>query len=142
MLHVLTGADCNNSCIFCMEADRAARRRAVLAQTPADLRAAIRGYPARDHVLFTSGEPTLNDALPDLVGEAAAAGFHTVALITNGRRLAYTAYTELLLRRGLNRVTVSIHGPDAVVHDGLTGVRGSFDQTLRGLRNLAAARPA
>ncbi|MBM4373094.1 MAG: hypothetical protein FJ098_15675, partial [Deltaproteobacteria bacterium] len=42
----------------------------------------------------------------------------------------------------LNRVTVSIHGPDAVVHDGLTGVRGSFDQTLRGLRNLAAARPA
>lgn len=142
MLHVLLGATCNNNCVFCMEADRSARRRHIQGQSRADIHRMMADYPARDEILFTSGEPTLNPDLPDHIRQARAMGYQTIGLITNARRLAYPSYAADLVAAGLNKVTVSIHGHQARLHDGLTRTRGAFEQTLAGLRNLAALRPA
>ncbi len=86
---------------------------------------------------FTTGEPTLNPLLPWLIRTAREAGYDEIALITNGRRLADEAYLARLLDAGLNLLTISIHGGQARLHDGLTRTPGAFAQTLRGLRNAA-----
>lgn len=140
MLHVLIGPVCNNHCIFCMESDREARLRAVSGQTTADLRAMLETYEGRDEVLFTSGEPTLNPALPELIEAAKALGYETIGVISNGRRFAYADYARKLLEAGLNKLTLSIHGHEARVHDAQTRTRGSFDQAHAGIKNLVALR--
>ncbi len=140
MLHVLAGAHCNNHCVFCMESDREGRRRHVSSQTPGDIRRFIEAHPGRGEVLFTSGEPTLNPDLDRYVEWARAAGYRTIAVITNGRRLSQPKYAAALLARGVNKLTLSVHAAEPELHDELTRSRGAFRQTLRGLENLAALR--
>ena len=140
MLHLLVGARCNNNCLFCMEHDREARAVSVGSQSPAQVCAMMAAHPDREQVLFTSGEPTLNPALPRYVARARREGFRQIALISNGRCLAYPKLAGALVRSGLTRVTVSIHGHTARLHDSLTRTPGSFEQSCAGLANLLALR--
>lgn len=140
MLHVLLGATCNNNCLFCMEADRAARAAHVTAQSREDIRAMISSYGSRDEVLFTSGEPTQETALLDHVVWAREEGFRVIGVISNGRRLSYPGIARELVDAGVNRVTISIHGHTARLHDRQTRTPGSFQQTLAGLDNILRLR--
>ncbi|HOU54654.1 MAG TPA: radical SAM protein [Myxococcota bacterium] len=139
-LHVCVGYVCNNNCVFCMEDDRAARRRRLEAQTPEDVRRMMTMDPDAREVMFTSGEPTTHPLLPAYIRMARDLGFPVVGLITNGRRLAYRPYARELLEAGLNHVLVSIHGPNAKIHDMLTRSKGAFVQACTGLANLAVLR--
>ncbi len=142
MLHLLTGAKCNNNCLFCMEQDRQARAAHVGGQRLEDLRAMLAHHEDREEVLFTSGEPTLNPDLLKLVQWASEEGYRTIGLITNGRLLAYPGVARRLVARGINRVTVSIHGHTARLHDSLTRTPGSHAQSRAALSNLLRLRAA
>ena len=138
-LHVCVGLSCNNNCIFCMEDDREDRFERLVRQTDEDVRRMMQNKNARE-VMFTSGEPTLHEHLAEYIRMAREMGFQIVGLITNGRRFSYRPYARSLLEAGLNHVLVSIHGPNAKVHDALTRTRGAFGQTLKGLASLASLK--
>jgi organic radical activating enzyme len=63
-------------------------------------RAWDRGVP---HVIFTGGEPTLRDDLPELIAHAEALG-QVSGLLTDGLRLADRGYLEKLLQTGLDHI--------------------------------------
>jgi MoaA/NifB/PqqE/SkfB family radical SAM enzyme len=138
---VLAGNACNNNCLFCLERDGAEGAVPDFKMTPERMWRVLAEHPGRDDVMFTTGEPTLSPNLAAYVGWARDLGYGRIGVTTNGRRLGYEAYTRSLLDRGLNHFVLSIHGPDAKTHDGLTRVRGSFDQVLAGLRLLARLKP-
>lgn len=140
-LHIAIGAVCNNRCLFCMEEDRELRAATNGAMTPERVRWLLERQRGAPEVCFTSGEPTTRKELPTFVAWARELGYPRVSLMTNGRRLAYPPYAAALLRAGLNRAYVSLHGHTAALHEGLTRAPGSFAQTEAGLRNLAALRP-
>lgn len=137
VLHVPIGKGCNNRCAFCMEHGRGAERRYDLGEIEQQM---LRMRPHTDAVVFTSGEPTLSPLLPQGVALARTHGFASVGLVTNGRRLADRALLLALLDAGLDDLTISLHGPDAAVHDGITGRPGSFDQTVQGITHAGALR--
>lgn len=139
-VHIPLGASCNNNCLFCMEDDRAARARVNGAMTPQRVRWIIQRHRGAEELCFTSGEPTLHPDFATYVQWCRRAGYRQVSLMTNGRRLAYPPYAAALVRAGLTRVYVSIHGHQPALHDGLTRTPGSFEQTLAGLRVLATLR--
>jgi len=136
-LHVMVSSLCNNHCLFCLE-DRERRTRSDFS----DQDRALELYPPKDSVLFTCGEPTLAEHLVVWIQRAAQLGYRDIELVTNGRRPAYRSFAERLVRAGLTAVTVSIHGDSARLHDSHTAVRGSFEQSVAGLRNLVALRRA
>jgi MoaA/NifB/PqqE/SkfB family radical SAM enzyme len=96
--------------------------------------------PDRAEIMFTAGEPTLREDLPELMAYARSSGFAQIGLISNGRRFAYAPYLERLVESGLNHLVISIHGHTARIHDGLTRTPKSFEQTCAGLRNAQALR--
>ncbi len=55
------------------------------------------------HVIFTGGEPTLREDLPELVSEAEKLGLVS-GLLTDGHKLAEKKYTLDLLKRGLDHI--------------------------------------
>lgn len=57
------------------------------------------------HVIFTGGEPTLRPDLVDLLNHAERLGMVT-GLLTNGRRLADSAYLDALLQAGLDHAMI------------------------------------
>jgi radical SAM protein with 4Fe4S-binding SPASM domain len=89
-------------------------------------------------VSFTGGEPALREDLVKLVRRAVETGLR-VNLITNGIRLAEDGLAARLKSAGLASAQVSLEGPTAEVHDGLTGVPGSFERTQAGLAALRDA---
>jgi len=89
------------------------------------------------HVIFTGGEPTLFDGLPELVRRSTELGLVS-GLNTNGRRLSDPAYVELLRAAGLDHVQITLQSFDPAVHDAMSGA-AAFDETTRGLKNALAA---
>jgi len=134
-LHIKVSRSCNNNCLFCLD-DRGLRTDTTLDE----VRALLEKNRDLGEMLFTCGEPTLHPRLPEFIEMARSAGYRSIGLVTNGRRLGYPAYCEKILACGLGELTVSIHGSSARVHDGVTRAKGSFDQTLAGLRNAAARK--
>jgi MoaA/NifB/PqqE/SkfB family radical SAM enzyme len=134
-LHVKVSRLCNNNCIFCLD-DRPKRTDV----SEEEVAALLERSRSLGEMLFTCGEPTIHPDLPRFICMARAAGYRSIGLVTNGRRLVYADYCETVLSAGVNELTVSIHGPDARTHDALTRTRGSFDQTFGGLRNAAASK--
>ncbi len=127
---------CNNACGHCYNPPE---RRALGSLDVGAWRRVLKilaraGVP---HVIFTGGEPTLADFLPELLRHAARLGLVT-GLNTNGRRLADLHFVERLAQAGLSHVQVTLLAPRAELHDRLSGAR-SFDETVRGIGHALAA---
>ena len=136
-VHILTGAVCNNNCIFCMEEDREGRYVTNSATTDETVRWILAQHERYEEVCFTSGEPTTNRRLHHWVKLARDAGAQWVSMMTNGRALAHEGYAKRLIALGMNKFYVSIHGHDKRLHEGLTRTPGSFEQTVAGIETIA-----
>ncbi|MFH2203554.1 MAG: radical SAM protein [Elusimicrobiota bacterium] len=134
-LDLKLGFTCNNRCRFCVQGDKRAR---FGARTSADIDAFLRRGRARgaSALVLTGGEPTVHPTLPGTVRLAAALGFTTIQIQTNGRRFFYADYCRELLAAGVTEFSPALHGSSPEIHDGLTRAPGSFQQTLQGIRNL------
>jgi radical SAM protein with 4Fe4S-binding SPASM domain len=88
-------------------------------------------------VSFTGGEPLVRNDICTLVEYASNIGLWT-NLITNATLLS-REIVHNLKRAGLSSAQVSIEGPNPAVHDAITGIAGSFDMTMRGLKLLMKA---
>src|SRR3990170_3004803 len=90
-------------------------------------------------VTFTGGEPTLREDLPDLLLYAQSKGMVT-GLITNGRKLKDKSYVEKLEKAGLDFVQVTLESHKAKVHDSITGAKGSWKETVEGIKNASESQ--
>ena len=131
-VHISIGAVCNNNCIFCMEEDRETRYTVNSRTTDEVIRWILEENAGCEEICFTSGEPTLNKRLPLWVSWAKAAGVPRISVMTNGRSLGYETYSRMLVKAGMNRFYVSIHGHEKRLHEGLTRTPDSFEQTVAG----------
>lgn len=138
---VSVGPRCDNACLTCTPMET--RRRlggklggAVYLQKMQELMSVARHEGAR-RVVLTGGEPTLHNGILDAVLYAKSLGYKEIELHTNGRRLAQERFGRDIVRAGVTMFLVSLHGPRPEVHDAISGVPGSFLETLEGLRSLA-----
>jgi len=91
------------------------------------------------HIVFTGGEPTLYQALPELVAYAEAQGL-IAGLNTNGRKLADRAYLDSLVAAGLDHVQITLESHDPAIHDRMVAARGAWQETVAGIKNVMASR--
>jgi radical SAM protein with 4Fe4S-binding SPASM domain len=91
------------------------------------------------HVVFTGGEATLRNDLPELIAHAESIGQIT-GLNTNARRLADEKYVQKLVDAGLDHVQITLESCDEQIHDEMMRAKGAFKQTVQGLKNVLATR--
>ncbi|HEX7432245.1 MAG TPA: radical SAM protein [Anaerolineaceae bacterium] len=89
------------------------------------------------HIVFTGGEPTLRDDLPELIAHAEKNGQIT-GINTNGRKLSDPAYLKSLVEAGLDHVQITFESHDPTIHDKMVSAHGAWQQTVAGLRNALA----
>jgi radical SAM protein len=83
--------------------------------------------------ILTGGDPAKRADLVELVAYGTKIGL-TMALTPSGTPLMTRALIAALKDAGLARMAVSVDGPNAEVHDAFRGVAGSFDESMRILR--------
>ena len=86
------------------------------------------------HIVFTGGEPTLVEFLPELVAYAEDLGLVT-GINTNGRKLMDEAYVTGLKEAGLDHVQITLESPDEAIHDAMVNEKEAYRETMLGLRN-------
>lgn len=91
------------------------------------------------HIVFTGGEATLRNDLPELIRQAESNGQIT-GLNTNARRLADERYVQQLVDAGLDHVQITVESCDEQIHDQMMRAKGAFKQTIQGLKNALQAR--
>lgn len=129
---------CPQACVFCSEEDR----MAAFKDNPVSVREAATVLAQKrregfDHVTFTGGEPTIYPRFDKLLRFSKRIGYRTY-ITTNGATMGSEAFARKALPH-LDEICFSVHGPDAAVHDGVTGDAGSFRLLERGLRALEAS---
>jgi len=91
-----------------------------------------------ESIYLTGGEPTLHPQFLDIL-KYLAKNFpgQRLKLLTNGRRFIYQDFVDKVLSVTNNlEIDMSLCGPTSEVHDGVTQVKGSFEQAIKGLKNL------
>lgn len=88
---------------------------------------------------FTGGEPTTREDLPELLMYAQNKGMVT-GLISNGRRFKDKAYVDVLEKSGLDFVQITLESHKPLIHDLMTGAKGSWKETLAGIRNAVQSK--
>lgn len=85
-------------------------------------------------VVFTGGEVFLRDDFLEILGFASRLGF-SIKIFTNGTLVDWKT-AGMLKSFSINEVGVSILGARAGTHDGLTGVKGSFEKSVSAVKML------
>ncbi len=125
--------DCNDHCIFCLDAHAHDGEMRDPAEVKAQILDGRRKGATR--LILSGGEPTIHPRYVDFIRLGRLAGYRKIQTVTNGRMFAYRDFLTRCVDAGLGEITFSIHGPNARIHDALVGVRGAFDEEVRGLDN-------
>lgn len=125
--------ECNNNCIFCHSARYRGKKTTFRKIMRKLLAARELGL---EQIIFSGGEPTTYVRFMDALKYAQKLKL-LGGVITNGRMLAYDKLLIRLLRHDVTYFYISLHSGKAEIHDAITRTMGSWEQVIRGLRNLA-----
>lgn len=132
---VKIGFGCNNHCRFCVQGDK---RNFCFHKKREEVESSLKeaSRAGNEGVVFTGGEPTLHPDFLHFIKIAKKLGFKEIQIQTNGRMFAYNDFCLKTIRTGATQFSPALHGHNAQIHDFLTGVKRSFEQTVQGIKNL------
>jgi len=130
---------CNNRCVMCTN-PLWFSREAPSAYSFAEIDSRIRRVPdaaCADGLQISGGEPTIHPRFFDILRSLRErVPRRKIYVLTNGRMFAYDDFArEALAFDGLV-FEIPLLGHTARLHDRVTGARGSFAQTVAGVRNI------
>lgn len=135
---ICVGAECNNACLFCSVGSPTAFKWKTLDEIKEEMKVLRQ---VASNIKFTGGEVTIRKDLVEMITFAKLLGFQKIIIETNGRMFYYEDFAKKIFEAGATDFLISIHGHKPAIHDALTRIPGSFEQTVEGLKNLAKYYP-
>lgn len=130
---VRTTYSCNNRCIFCLDGDVPQKGHIEEEEVFKKIR---EGFRENSRLVISGGDASIHPSFIKFVQYGKELGYNWIQTISNGRMFAYKEFTKQAADAGLNEVTFSMHGHNSELHDTLTGIKGGFAQSLRGMINV------
>ncbi len=138
---IKVGYSCNNNCIHCVIAGH--RERLLSEKKPLDRGTAEvkklfldAGKKSAESITITGGEPTIRKDFFELLEFASGLGLK-VNIQTNGRAFSMPFFADKTLSVSPNaHFVIALHNTKRGVHDAITRAKGSWKQTVGGIRNL------
>jgi MoaA/NifB/PqqE/SkfB family radical SAM enzyme len=134
------GYTCNNNCIHCVITDQkehALKNRGNQDRSTEEYKKEL--YDSMSNgcraVTFTGGEPTIRKDLQELLAYAKSLGY-IINMQTNGRAFHSKAFAKGMAPFDIH-YTIALHGHNEKLHDHITRAKDSFNQTVKGIKNLA-----
>ncbi len=129
---------CNNNCISCIREERN-----KLTQDP-DFELIKREIDSissySTHIAFNGGEPTLRKDLLRIINYTSRKKLSIeISLLSNCRLFSNESYV-LKLKKSINgsnfKIVTTIYGPNSKIHNAVTRTPDSFEQQMKGIKNL------
>jgi len=130
------GYQCNNRCLICAVDSETNRNRNISTE---ELCRYFDRFSGKDGFEFeiSGGEPTIRPDFLYLINYLRSnSPKNPYILLSNGRRFSDTHFTSRVSEMPPKSILIAIHGDTQQIHDTQTQVRGSFNETVVGVRNL------
>ncbi|MEA3430466.1 MAG: radical SAM protein [Nanoarchaeota archaeon] len=129
-MNIDIGRNCNNRCLMCIYP------KSIGPEPPIkNIKKLIDKNMDDKDFYITGGEPTLRRDLFEIVEYIHKVSPKSeIKLITNGRMMFYKKYVKKITKSSIFKIITEIHGSETI-HDRITQVKGSFRQTLNGIKN-------
>ncbi|MBN2094953.1 MAG: radical SAM protein [Candidatus Aenigmarchaeota archaeon] len=134
--NICFGYGCNNNCLHCIigYGQRKQYRDLTTGEVKAKLDLLV--CEGIGQVIFIGGEVAIRNDFFELLEYAKDKGLK-VHIETNGRVFCKEAYSKRFLEiMPEASMMISFHSATPSIHDSITQVSGSFEQSVRGIRNL------
>lgn len=127
---------CNNNCISCIMENHHTSGYIPLKIVKKRINQLLRRF---NHIEFNGGEPTLDNNLFKVLKYTVLLKPNVeIGLITNSRMFSNMSYIHKIKKLNLNnfKIVTSIYGHDSDLHDAITRTPKSFEQQIKGIKNL------
>ena len=124
------GNSCNNSCLYCNEKNKESQPDILT------LSESLLHNDPIDSIELYGGEPLIRKDFFNILDTARSRGYKRIKLVTNARSCADINTAVKSVEFGCYHYEVKIHHFKADVHDFVTQVGGSLQETVQGLTNL------
>ena len=124
---------CNNNCKCCDKLDKKIENIRSTLDTKKTLKWIREKY---SELIISGGELALREDIFEIIDYAKGIGFKKVILETNGRLFCYKDFCEKMVRSGIDQFNIYLYSHNPEVHDKITRVKGSWKQTVEGIKNL------
>jgi radical SAM protein with 4Fe4S-binding SPASM domain len=127
---------CNQRCIFCYNVWKGlcSKQNSIVLSKEEQLKVIDKIIENEIFdIIFSGGEPLLIRWLEELIKKCSNAKMQTT-IITNAV-LMTKKRAESLKKAGLDDLQISIHNSNPKINDKLTGLSGSFEKTIQGIKN-------
>lgn len=126
--------DCNNRCKWCYANSNALLKRDSLKEEEIPQIISFLKELGIKKTVLIGGEPTIYPGFFPLMKNLYSRNLN-FGIVSNGRKFSEKNFAKRASEAGLKYATFSLCGKNATMHDYLTGIPGSFEETLAGLRN-------
>ncbi|MBT3408215.1 glycosyltransferase [Candidatus Woesearchaeota archaeon] len=122
---------CNNRCVFCKCINKKGNYISL-----EDIKEDIKLIDKDYKVIIKGSEPLLHPDFFQIIEEIQKNEIKEIELETNGRAFDYKSFCAKCINFGINNYSIHIFGHNEKLHDKITEVNGSFNQTISGIKNL------
>lgn len=120
---------CNNNCKFCKKPKNVTSSNEEIAKKVEEAK-----KNNAKMIVLSGGEPTVHKSIFEIVEYIKNQGLE-VKLNTNARALSIPSFCEKMYNAGVRIISVKLYSHELEVHDKITKVPKSFEQTIRGINN-------
>ncbi|MFC1723568.1 radical SAM protein [Nanoarchaeota archaeon] len=133
------GYACNNNCLHCVISGQkkdAQKAYGKYDRTTEEFKKELDSAKAKgcDLIVLTGGEPTIRKDIVEIIRYATKIGMKA-GMQTNGRAFSIDKFAWMFKDLDVKSYTIALHGPREV-HERITRAKNSFDQTVKGIKNL------
>ena len=123
---------CNNNCWHCYSSmdcyDNSTETIKAILQTAKN--------DGVEVVALSGGEQTIRKDILEIIKFCRKLNFGKIELQTNGRMFAYNTFAKKIVECGITDVYISFHAPTETLQDFITQSKGSFKESIQGLKNI------
>ncbi len=128
--------ECNQNCLFCNIYDK---DNEFFFETPKAVLTRVKELVDKQKIssiILSGGEPTLNKDLDKILSIIRREGISEIHLQTNAMMFSYDSFMRKNIHKKIDFFLISLHTCKKELFDALTRTPGSFDHTIKGIKNL------
>ncbi|PIQ88756.1 MAG: hypothetical protein COV72_06750 [Candidatus Omnitrophica bacterium CG11_big_fil_rev_8_21_14_0_20_42_13] len=133
---------CSNNCVFCRPQGTSNKISPYeLSKLEQDISASIKEFRKKGYnrIEISGADPLEYGKLPELITTLNTNGYKWIRISTNGVKLSDINFTKTILKKKVDILRIALYGSTAPIHDSVTGAKGSFNQTIEGIKNIKKA---
>ncbi|MFH1915762.1 MAG: radical SAM protein [Nanoarchaeota archaeon] len=132
-IFVVTDYACNNKCVSCAKKPD---EKGILSLEDIMQKLAHIKPVEDDFIEISGGEPTIRKDIIEICDLITSSYKSKLILLSHGRTFKDPAFAERIKDAGVSRVMTTFYSPYEQGHEAVTGVMGSYQESIDGLHNL------